>query len=199
MRNVTGEPQLCAPEDGRKRRHRFAARPLLRAFKKRNDGATAIEFAMVALPFFALLFGIFEVALVYFGTYTLENAVEQVAREIRTGQAQTAGMTRSQFITKVCAKVAALANCESKLQVDAQAWPTFGAMNPGSALGQNGDLDPSKVTSWNLGQGGDVVLVRAYYPWDLIGRIPGVGLSNQSDGSRLLSAMATFRNEPFEN
>ena len=53
-----------------------------------SRGTTAIEFAMVALPFVLLLFGLLSVSLYFFTTFTLENAVWQAARAIRTGQVQ---------------------------------------------------------------------------------------------------------------
>ncbi len=39
---------------------------LLGRYRRDSKGATAIEFAFVALPFFALLFAIIETALVFF-------------------------------------------------------------------------------------------------------------------------------------
>jgi len=47
------------------RAERHALR-LAKRFKKNDDGATAVEFAFVALPFFALLFGIMEPTLLWF-------------------------------------------------------------------------------------------------------------------------------------
>ena len=60
---------------------------------------------------------------------------------------------------------------------------------------------------FETGGAGSVVLVNVYYKWDVIGKIPGGfpafnmkwGLANQTDGSRLLTAMAAFQNEPFDD
>lgn len=184
-------------------RHRPGAGALLiRPFsriRRNKDGFTAVEFAAVAAPFFALIFGIIEITAVYFGTYTLENAVEQTARLIRTGQAHEQGMSKTSFIQQVCDKVTVFTDCTSKLQVDVRASPDFGGMSPPNAQDGNGDLDPNGLNGWDLGDGGSVVLVSVYYKWALIGQIPGIGLGNQSDGSRLITALAVFRNEPFEN
>lgn len=170
----------------------------VRRIRHNEDGVTAVEFAMVAVPFFAFIFVIIEITAVYFGTFALENAVDQTARMIRTGQAQSQGMTKSQFVTTVCGKVSMFSDCLSALQVDVRSSPTFAGMAPPTALDGDGDLDPSGLNSWDLGNGGNVVLVTVFYKWGLIGQIPGIGLSNQTDGSRLLSAMAAFRNEPFD-
>ena len=72
-----------------------AARGLQR-WSKEQSGATAIEFGMVALPFVLLLFGILSVCLYFFTTFTLENAVWQAARAIRTGQVQ---QSQGEYVT----------------------------------------------------------------------------------------------------
>ena len=62
-----------------------AGRRLLR----RQDGAAAVEFGLVAAPFLALIFAIMETAIVFFAGQALETAVADSARLILTGQAQT--------------------------------------------------------------------------------------------------------------
>ena len=66
----------------------------LRAFARREDGAAAVEFAIVVAPFLAMLFAILETALVFFAGQTLETAVSDSARLILTGQAQTPGFSQ---------------------------------------------------------------------------------------------------------
>ena len=75
---------------------RAALRPF-RRFVRANDGVTAVEFAIVATPFFALMFAIFETAFVFLGQQTLETAVANAARQVRTGQAQAQGFSSVQF------------------------------------------------------------------------------------------------------
>ena len=55
-------------------------------------GAAAVEFALVAPPFLALLFAILELALVFFASQALETVTQDSSRLIMTGQAQTAGL-----------------------------------------------------------------------------------------------------------
>jgi Flp pilus assembly pilin Flp len=64
---------------------------ILRRFARKDDGAAAIEFAMVAAPFLALVFAILETAIVFFAGQVLETATADSARLIMTGQAQKAG------------------------------------------------------------------------------------------------------------
>ena len=69
------------------RRH-LRLRRRLRRLRADQSGFTAVEFAAVALPFVMLLFGTISVCLFYFTNFTMENAVWQASRAIRTGQFQ---------------------------------------------------------------------------------------------------------------
>jgi Flp pilus assembly protein TadG len=171
---------------------------LLRRLGRDRSGASALEFALVAGPFFALLLAIIEVSLVFFGSFTLENAVDQAGRMIRTGQAQSTGMDAGAFKRQVCSKVVVLFDCEAGLKVEVQRFDNFEGIN--DSLGS--PLDDGQLKEnypFNMGNGGDVVVVRAFYEWDIFANLPGVGLSNMPNGSRLLVAATTFRNEPFDN
>jgi hypothetical protein len=52
--------------------------------------------------------------------------------------------------------------------------------------------------------GGQIVIVRAFYEWDLPAKLPtaisglSVRMSNMADGNLLLIATQAFRNEPFK-
>ena len=74
---------------------------LVRRFVRQQDGAAAVEFGLVAVPFLGLTFAILETALVFFAGQTLETAVADSARLIMTGQAQTAGWSKDDFKTAI--------------------------------------------------------------------------------------------------
>lgn len=184
--------------------HRDYRRPfgLLRYFKKDKSGVTAVEFAMIGFPFFALIFAILEVGFVFFGANALENAVDQTARLIRTGQAQTASMTKTQFKQNVCSSINVLFNCESKLKVELRSFPSFQDVanymdnTNNDPTDANGDLRDDFVFEANT-DAEEIVLLRTYLEWDITLSIPGTGLSNMQNGSRLLSTVTSFKNEPF--
>src|SRR5215475_1812126 len=100
----------------------FALRTVRRLIR-REDGAVAVEFGLVAAPFLALLFAILETALVFFAGQTLETVASDSARLIMTGQAQNQGMTSGQFSTAVCNKVVAMFNC-ANMMIDVQSCST---------------------------------------------------------------------------
>src|SRR5271167_4547963 len=68
---------------GTRRRNRLSA------FIGNNKGATAVEFALIATPFLALIAGLIQVFLLFFAQSVLENAVRASARQILNGQVQT--------------------------------------------------------------------------------------------------------------
>ena len=71
--------------------------------------------------------------------------------------------------------------------------------NFGSSQLTNANADGTVNTSFDPGVGGDVVVVRAFYDWSVMAKLPrGVSLANMGNGDRMLVATAAFRNEPFK-
>jgi Flp pilus assembly protein TadG len=81
---------------------------LLRRFRENRTAASAVEFAIVAPLFLALLFAIIETALMFFAGQVLETMTQDAARMILTGQAQAANYQQSDFKTYVCNQIPAL-------------------------------------------------------------------------------------------
>src|SRR5580698_11501526 len=84
---------------------------ILRRFRRNRGGSAAVEFALVAPVFFALLFAIIETAIMFFASQVLETITQDSARMILTGQAQIASYTQAQFQTYVCSQIPALFTC----------------------------------------------------------------------------------------
>src|SRR5206468_616540 len=101
----------------------LAARAL-RRFTRQEDGTTAVEFAMVAAPFLALVFAIIETAVVFFSSQALETAVADSSRLIMTGQAQNGGFNQAAFKNAVCAKIFGLFDCQNGVYVDVKTFTT---------------------------------------------------------------------------
>lgn len=172
-----------------------------RRLTRDDRGATAVEFAMIAMPFFMLCFGVLGVGLHYFSTNSLEHAVEAAARKIRTGQAQKSGMTAGEFKTLVCSEASGAIDC-SKLRVHVQSGDDWASIVPKGCLGSDNKLantsgSSSDKISGSSGEAGKVVLVSACYEWDLATVIPFIELGNMEGGASLLQAATTFRTEPY--
>ena len=165
-------------------------------FVRESSGTSAVEFAIVAGPFLLLLTGIIAVGLAFAGNMTLENALEQGARLIRTGQAQSQGFDAAKFKSEVCKHLTAPLSCAG-LKLDVQTCTSFAGCNITSPLDSSGNL--KSAFGYSPGVGGDIVIVRAFYEWDLLAAMPLANrLSNMPNGHRVVSATVAFRNEPFK-
>ena len=171
-----------------------AGRRFGRRFRRDQSGATAVEFGLLALPFIATIFAVLETALVFFAAQTLETATADAARLIRTGQAQQQGFSADAFRQQVCSTVDALFDC-GNLKVEVKKYPTFGSVDLSVPLDANGNL--GSTFDYAPGNGGDIVVVRAFYEWNIFVRMMGLDLTNMPNGKRLLAATTAFRNEPF--
>jgi Flp pilus assembly protein TadG len=182
-RLATGARRLCA---------RASARSLLRC----EDGGAALEFAVVAAPFLALLFAIMETALMFFAGQTLETAAQNSSRLVLTGQAQNQGLTQSTFQTAVCQALSSMFNCNNIL-IDVETASSFGSANTSLPV-QNGQLQNN--FTYSPGGPGDIVVVRLMYQWPVYVSLLNLSnsLSNMSASSNLLMATAAFRNEPYQ-
>jgi Flp pilus assembly protein TadG len=164
------------------------------SFASDGRGVTAIEFALVAAPFLALLIAIFETCLVFLAQEVLQTATSQAGRLIMTGQAQSQSMTAAQFKQQVCNDAPALFSC-SGINVNVQTFTSFSGMTQLNPL-QSGNFNAGSL-NYSMGGPGDIVLVQVFYQWPVNLGPLGFNLSNMNGNSRLLTATAVFRNEPY--
>src|SRR3990172_811713 len=107
-------------------RDRIGAKlPALSNWRSDERGTTAIEFGMVAAPFFLFAFAIMGIGLQFFTINALEHGVESASRKIRTGQVQ-AGQTidganvpytNQDFKEMVCDEAGSYISCDDKLVI----------------------------------------------------------------------------------
>ena len=168
---------------------------LARRFVRQQDGAAAVEFALVAAPFLALTFAILETAMVFFAGQTLEAAAANAARLVMTGQAQTSGFSQADFKNAVCARIYGLFDCTNGVYVDVKSYSSFSSINTASPV-TNGVLNTASM-GYTPGNPGDIVVVSLYYQWPIYVSF-GSNLSNLNGGNRLLTATSVFRVEPYK-
>lgn len=174
---------------------RLLSKMMRSAIVRDREGAAAVEFGIIALPFIALMGAIFESALCFLAGQILDTAVNDAARLIRTGQAQAAGYSETQFKTEVCNRLYVMFDCGS-LMVDSKVYSNFTSTNTSMPIDSDKNLDTSGFT-YQMGASSEIVVVRAFYQYDLYFSKLGFDLSNLANGSRLLAGVAAFRNEPF--
>lgn len=162
---------------------------LLRRFRCNRRGSAALEFALVAPVFFALLFAIIETGIMFLAGQLLETINQDSARMILTGQAQSASYSQSQFASYVCNQVPALFNC-SNIYIDVENYPSFSNIDITNPISSSCNVDTSNF-KYSPGGPGDIVVVRLFYQWPLY--VTPFGCGNKV----LLSSTAAFKNEPY--
>jgi Flp pilus assembly protein TadG len=181
---------------GKRRRGRFGT------FIRDTKGATAVEFALIATPFLALIVGLIQTFLLFFAQSVLENAVRASARQVLTGQVQTQDASLSQaaamsaFHQTVCNNSNVLFTCTG-LMVDVQVannWSSANTSMPTLTYDSNGNV----TNNWqfNPGNAGDIVVVRVIYLWPVFFGSIAFNMANQTNGTREIMASAAFQNEP---
>ena len=166
---------------------------ILRRFRRNRAGSAAVEFALVAPMFFALLFAIIESGIMFFAGQYLETITQDGARIVMTGQAQNAGDTQAAFHSYICNQVVALFTC-ANIFVDVRSYTSFQNVVINSQISGGAFVNNMQ---YNPGGPGDVVVVRLFYQWPQIVTGLGYNITNLNGNFRLLSATAAFRNEPY--
>ncbi|HEV7277227.1 MAG TPA: TadE/TadG family type IV pilus assembly protein [Devosiaceae bacterium] len=165
----------------------------------------AVEFALLALPFFTIIAAILETALVFLAGQILESAVHDSSRLLRTGQAQNAEFDADDYRAAICDGLYGLFDCNSgRMRVKVEVLDGFSdasaAISPpvSSACSTDPDAcDWTTAETFDAGVGSDIVVVQTYYKWPTLVDLPWFNLADQAGGDRLLSGIRVFRNEPF--
>jgi Flp pilus assembly protein TadG len=150
-----------------------------------------------------MIFGLLELALVFLVATTLDQATQAAARQIRTGEFQTgAAPSKVNFKALVCQNMTWLqSSCTADLWLDVQTFASYASLAGAPPLPPATFNAPTPATCFQPGQPGDIVLVRAYFEWDLITPLLSTAFQNMGSGSgkRLISSTTAFRNEPFND
>lgn len=175
---------------------RSQAAAMIAQFLRCQGGGPAVEFSLVAAPFIGLMLAILQVGLIYFAQEALESAVEQTARLVLTGQAQSAGMTQSQFATALCNNSPGLFTC-SNFMIDLEPATSFASANVSQpTLTFNAQGQVTNTWQYNTGSPGSIMVMRVMYEWPVFLGPLGFNLSNEPNSKLLLMATSVFRNEP---
>jgi Flp pilus assembly protein TadG len=170
-----------------------AARNLYWRFGRNRKGSAAVEFALAAPVFLALLFAILETGIMIFANQYLETLTQDGARMILTGQAQNGNYTSAQFHTYICNRVVALFNCNN-IYVNVQSFSSFQALTATCPISNRTFINNMQ---YSPGGPGDVVIVQLFYQWPQFVTGLGYNITNLNGNYRLLCTTAAFRNEPY--
>lgn len=164
-----------------------------------ESAVTAIEFGVLAFPFFAIIGAILQTSVIFLASQVLESAVHDASRAIRTGQAQGSGMTLEQFRADVCDRLYGLFPDCAGLHVRVNVVTNFQSATVAPPLPSPcfAPCEWADSEGWTPGSGKSVVLVQVYYRYPVMVQLGPLGLSNMADGRRLIGSAAVFQNEPF--
>jgi Flp pilus assembly protein TadG len=163
---------------------------------RRRDGSSAVEFAMVAFPFFFMMFAIMEIGIVFVTDSVLENATIDTGRLIRTLQAEDNNMTAAQFKSKLCENMSVFSSqCPSRATVDVRVITKFTNQPVPDPLANGTSFDDSQLGYTN-GQAGSLILIRVWYKQPLFTPFLAQSLSQLKDGHTIMTSTTTFRKEP---
>ncbi len=168
----------------------------LKRFFCNDEGVVAIEFAAIAFPFFLLIVGTLETAIVFMAGMALDHGMQRTARFVQTGQAVVASMDQAAFKAMVCSNAVMLPNCTSTVKVDVRKYSQFTAASFPSMTKPNGDPLDDADYQYDIGAPEDTVVVRVSFEWPIISSVIGSGLGNMNNGNRLLISSWAFKNEP---
>lgn len=167
-------------------------------FCRNADGSTAIEFSMLALPFFSLLLGTIQLIYLMLVQQEIETAAEAIGRQILIGTVQQQAMTKPQFVTLACSLLPPTLDCK-KLIIDVQVASTFAnATLTKPDLTSIGNPTATTVLTYNPGVAGQIVVLRLLYALPVVS-IPGLNLRSAASSFGFAFPMATsvFKNETF--
>jgi Flp pilus assembly protein TadG len=191
-------------------------RSLLRLGRDR-EGAAALEFALLAMPFMLLMFATFETLFAFAGEQLMANAVEDMSRKLRTGeitfgQGKPTDVTEAEFRQMFCDEIAIFAMCSSseattpeKLYLDVRQFASFADMPlsvPKVSAEEFSDLDTS---SFAFSPGGPETknMLRAYYRWQIVTDLMRPYVTNIRPADKpiptdfLIVQTAAFENEDY--
>jgi len=150
-----------------------------------------VEFALIAIPFFALLGAIIELGILFTAEESLELAFQQTTRGLRTGSIKT----QKDFIDGVCNLVTGLVNCKN-IRVQSTVY-TQGTIPNRVNIPNSGTMPSMSSFSFDTGSGGNIIIVELFYIHKLFFNKLGLGIGNLGGGKQLIIFTRALRNEPY--
>jgi Flp pilus assembly protein TadG len=184
---------------------------LVRRLWRDESGATAVEFAFIALGLIYLMIGIIEFSMAMTVGNSLEAATNLSSRLGKTGYVDEDADDQEETIRDEIERRVGPMIDMAKLQITNEVYNDFTSLNNPDILEDkseppDGDTnDPGEWTDVDgdgfkdgaegVGAAGNLVVYRITYPWQLM--TPLVGQFVGNDGVIRLTAYSVVKNEPF--
>lgn len=188
----------------------------LRRFRRSDDGAAALEFALVLPPLCLILVGMFEVALLMFTQASMEGALREAARFGMTGSVEDPADREEQILAIVDKYTFGMVDTD-EMVTTLLVYESFGDVNqPEPFTDNNGngtfeagidgfdaDDDINGNGQWDgdmgiegVGDSDQVVEYTVEYDWQTM--TPFMAQFIGDDGTVHLTARVVIRNEPWD-
>ncbi|MGY6703487.1 TadE/TadG family type IV pilus assembly protein [Roseinatronobacter sp.] len=172
----------------------------LRRFRRNDDGAATVEFAILFPLVLAMMLGAIDLGITMVRQVMLDRAVDITVRDVRLGKIGTNGSERMSDL--ICANSLMLADCTNNITVEMM------PVNTSNFTGLDGPFpcidDQQAITpavTFNPGMGGaaqELMLLRICVVAEPFLRVTGLfsGLDINPDGQLVLTSRSVFVNEP---
>jgi len=161
----------------------------------------AVEFALIAPVFFAILFSIFEAGLIMVKISLTDNAVAEVGREIYTGAVQgDVTITAESLKQSICGRIVLIKNCTDNITLEVRTIASFNDIPQDGEVCRDalsGGIAPT--VTYAPGVGSEISFMRVCVTTGINTPLLGLGLAlpkNANGRYEIVSSLA-FANEPF--
>ena len=169
------------------------AKGFLDRILKDARGTAALEFAVIAMPLFIMIAGMIETGVLAFTSAVTEAATREAARQVRTGNVQTAADALARFRTEFCQNLPSTFSCGS-FYFDVRTFSEFASISlPPVTFDANG---VPQGLQFSPGEANTVVSVRVIHTYHFMTPLIGELMGGASSTVPLIST-AVMRTEPF--
>lgn len=167
---------------------------LLARFIGNRRGTVAIEFGMIALPFFFMICSIIEVGVGFAAQQAMVNSTDKIARQVLTGELRATDLTMANLKKKICAGLLLPEKDCPNLVVDLRSYTNFATVPKTLPIKENGDVNSAGFVS-TPGGAGTINHLRVFYRYPVVTDF----LKRRIDGTKriLIYSTATWRNESY--
>jgi Flp pilus assembly protein TadG len=169
---------------------------LFKNWRRKKEGTTAIEFALLAMPYLMLSLAIIELSLMYASASLLEGATDSAARMLRTGQIQQSGSAdpEGDFRDAMCDFATVLINCND-VTIEVMAMDSYGDYD---SMAPVYDGDGNMISQgFDAGGSNDRMLIRVAYRYEMVTPLVGPLLNGPGGGTQFISTIV-LQSEPYE-
>lgn len=186
---------------------------LLAGLGRNSEGAAAVEFALVAMPFLALCGAVFQIAFQIWATQNFDRALQNAVRTLLTGQFQQANAGQTDPATLLAnlkstmcgppnALIPTVFNCQG-VRIDVATASTFASAAPSAPINAaTGTWNTNFGTNYACAKPGTIVVVTAAVQFPTFFNLMGLNTqkftTGSGAGSSLLTSTAVFRTEPYQ-